>query len=207
MALVLLEQKVVFVAESLHYASAAAFALREMLRPLKWPSAFVPIIPSELKDFVKDSPVPVIAGISSAGLSQGLAKALMDAAAIEESIEQSRSFVSLTRVECDCAVVLLEGGGRSGGRVVVPPSLWRLMVGRLPSAKENRTGSPPHSDGFATTHLKFPKIDKLYHDLCSAADGLLFCVEVSVFVALLYFPLLCPALLCRVARFADSVLD
>ena len=126
--------------------------------------------------------MPMIAGISSAGLSPTLAEALLDAAALEDSMEQNRSFVSLTRVEVDCAVVLLEGGGQSSGRVVIPPSLWKLMIGRPPRTTVGNVAgmespSTLSGDGFDTAHLKLPKLDKLYHELGETADTMLLCAD------------------------------
>lgn len=60
--LLLLERSVLVVGETSEEVTACATALLELLDPYKWASAFMPLLPAEMLDFVS-SPVPFIAGM------------------------------------------------------------------------------------------------------------------------------------------------
>ena len=60
--LLLLERSVLVVGEKSEEVTACATALLELLDPYKWASAFMPLLPREMLDFVS-SPVPFIAGM------------------------------------------------------------------------------------------------------------------------------------------------
>jgi len=60
--LLLLERSVLFVGETPEEVTACATALLELLEPCKWASAFMPLLPRDMVDFVS-SPVPFIAGM------------------------------------------------------------------------------------------------------------------------------------------------
>ena len=60
--LLLLERSVLVVGETSEEVTACATALLELLEPYKWASAFMPLLPAEMLDFVS-SPVPFIAGM------------------------------------------------------------------------------------------------------------------------------------------------
>jgi len=60
--LLLLERSVLVVGEKSEAVTACATALLELLDPYKWASAFMPLLPREMLDFVS-SPVPFIAGM------------------------------------------------------------------------------------------------------------------------------------------------
>ena len=60
--LLLLERSVLVVGETSEEVTACATALLELLDPYKWASAFMPLLPREMLDFVS-SPVPFIAGM------------------------------------------------------------------------------------------------------------------------------------------------
>jgi hypothetical protein len=59
--LLLLERSVLVVGSNTEEVTSCATALLEMLNPYKWASAFMPLLPREMLDFVS-SPVPFIAG-------------------------------------------------------------------------------------------------------------------------------------------------
>jgi hypothetical protein len=59
--LLLLERSVLVVGSNTEEVTSCATALLEMLDPYKWASAFMPLLPREMLDFVS-SPVPFIAG-------------------------------------------------------------------------------------------------------------------------------------------------
>jgi hypothetical protein len=59
--LLLLERSVLVVGSNTEEVTSCATALLEMLNPYKWASAFMPLLPGEMLDFVS-SPVPFIAG-------------------------------------------------------------------------------------------------------------------------------------------------
>lgn len=60
--LLLLERSVLVVGQRSEEVTACATALLELLDPYKWASAFMPLLPREMLDFVS-SPVPFIAGM------------------------------------------------------------------------------------------------------------------------------------------------
>ncbi|KAL9183930.1 hypothetical protein ACHAXT_002016 [Thalassiosira profunda] len=60
--LLLLERSVLVVGETSEEVTACTTALLELLDPYKWASAFMPLLPREMLDFVS-SPVPFIAGM------------------------------------------------------------------------------------------------------------------------------------------------
>jgi hypothetical protein len=60
--LLLLERSVLVVGTNTEEVTSCATALLEMLDPYKWASAFMPLLPVEMLDFVS-SPVPFIAGM------------------------------------------------------------------------------------------------------------------------------------------------
>lgn len=60
--LILMERSLVIVGLHSDEVTACGFALLELLDPFKWASAFMPVLPMDLMDFVS-SPVPFIAGI------------------------------------------------------------------------------------------------------------------------------------------------
>ena len=60
--LLLLERSVLVVGETPEEVTACATALLELLEPYKWASAFMPLLPRDMLDFVS-SPVPFIAGM------------------------------------------------------------------------------------------------------------------------------------------------
>ena len=60
--LLLLERSVLLVGETSEEVTACSTALLELLDPYKWASAFMPLLPSDMLDFVS-SPVPFIAGM------------------------------------------------------------------------------------------------------------------------------------------------
>ena len=60
--LLLLERSVLLVGEAPEEVTACTTALLELLEPYKWASAFMPLLPSDMLDFVS-SPVPFIAGM------------------------------------------------------------------------------------------------------------------------------------------------
>lgn len=59
--LLLLERSVLVVGSNTEEVTSCATALLNMLSPYKWASAFMPLLPGEMLDFVS-SPVPFIAG-------------------------------------------------------------------------------------------------------------------------------------------------
>lgn len=59
--LLLLERSVLVVGSNTEEVTSCATALLDMLDPYKWASAFMPLLPGEMLDFVS-SPVPFIAG-------------------------------------------------------------------------------------------------------------------------------------------------
>jgi hypothetical protein len=60
--LLLLERSVLVVGETSEEVTACTTALLELLDPYKWASAFMPLLPRDMLDFVS-SPVPFIAGM------------------------------------------------------------------------------------------------------------------------------------------------
>ncbi len=60
--LLLLERSVLLVGETSEEVTACSTTLLELLDPYKWASAFMPLLPSDMLDFVS-SPVPFIAGM------------------------------------------------------------------------------------------------------------------------------------------------
>ena len=59
--LLLLERSVLVIGSNTEEVTSCATALLELLDPYKWASAFMPLLPGEMLDFVS-SPVPFIAG-------------------------------------------------------------------------------------------------------------------------------------------------
>ena len=60
--LLLMERSVLIIGLSSEEVTACCFALLELLDPYTWASAFMPILPIDMLDFVS-SPVPFIAGV------------------------------------------------------------------------------------------------------------------------------------------------
>lgn len=60
--LLLIERSVLIIGESSIVASSCACALVDLLRPYKWASTFMPLLPQNMLDFVH-SPVPFITGV------------------------------------------------------------------------------------------------------------------------------------------------
>ena len=67
--LLLLERSVLVVGETTEEVTACSTTLLELLEPYKWASAFMPLLPREMLDFVS-SPVPFIAGMIVEGKHQ-----------------------------------------------------------------------------------------------------------------------------------------
>jgi cGMP-dependent protein kinase len=67
--LLLLERSVLVVGETPEEVTACSTVLLELLEPYKWASAFMPLLPREMLDFVS-SPVPFIAGMIVEGKHQ-----------------------------------------------------------------------------------------------------------------------------------------
>jgi hypothetical protein len=61
--LLLLERSILVVSDNLQQVSMCACALIELLKPFEWASAFMPVLPRRMLDFI-NSPVPFIAGVS-----------------------------------------------------------------------------------------------------------------------------------------------
>lgn len=59
---VLLEKQIVVFSNNLGELSAVSFALVPMLRPFRWQSLFLPILPQHMVDFL-DAPVPFVCGV------------------------------------------------------------------------------------------------------------------------------------------------
>ncbi|KYQ91925.1 DENN domain-containing protein [Tieghemostelium lacteum] len=59
---ILVEQRVVFVCDNLSILSSASFSMLSFLYPFIWQGLFVPILPSNLTDYL-EAPVPFIAGV------------------------------------------------------------------------------------------------------------------------------------------------
>ena len=70
--LLLMERSVLIIGVSSEEVTAACFALLELLDPYTWASAFMPILPIDMLDFVS-SPVPFIAGVVVNSLDELLA--------------------------------------------------------------------------------------------------------------------------------------
>lgn len=60
--LLLIERSILLIGTSAEEVSASACAMSDLLKPFKWASAFMPLLPVKLLDIV-ESPVPFIAGI------------------------------------------------------------------------------------------------------------------------------------------------
>ena len=60
--LLLIERSVLVLGESSHLVTACTCALVELLKPFKWASNFMPLLPSHMLDFVS-SPVPFLIGM------------------------------------------------------------------------------------------------------------------------------------------------
>lgn len=60
--LLLMERSILLVGTKVEEVSASACAMLELLKPFKWASAFMPLLPVKLLDIV-ESPVPFIGGI------------------------------------------------------------------------------------------------------------------------------------------------
>mmetsp|Transcript_29122 Transcript_29122/g.42969 ORF Transcript_29122/g.42969 Transcript_29122/m.42969 type:complete len:1177 (+) Transcript_29122:347-3877(+) len=62
--LMLLERSILVLGDNLQCVTTTACALIELLKPFEWASAFMPVLPLSMLDFI-NSPVPFIAGVSA----------------------------------------------------------------------------------------------------------------------------------------------
>eukprot|EP00546_Thalassionema_frauenfeldii_P022040 CAMPEP_0178898686 /NCGR_PEP_ID=MMETSP0786-20121207/2479_1 /TAXON_ID=186022 /ORGANISM="Thalassionema frauenfeldii, Strain CCMP 1798" /LENGTH=1151 /DNA_ID=CAMNT_0020569453 /DNA_START=87 /DNA_END=3539 /DNA_ORIENTATION=+ len=62
--LMLLERSILVLGDNLQCVTTTACALIELLKPYEWASAFMPVLPLSMLDFI-NSPVPFIAGVSA----------------------------------------------------------------------------------------------------------------------------------------------
>ena len=90
--LLLLERSVLVVGETTEEVTACTTALLELLEPYKWASAFMPLLPRDMLDFVS-SPVPFIAGMIVEG-KQHLHSIIHDHG-VKDSMLQGLSIVNL----------------------------------------------------------------------------------------------------------------
>ena len=138
-----------------------------------------------------DSPVSVSISASGSGvgsnLPSSLALALTDAGRRETFLSEifnrgcqsvSRGFLVRTSVECDCAIVVLEGNGKSSGRVVLPPSLWSLMIEKETGKQGERGRGGTRADrGDDGSLLALPAGSMLCRVLAPITDSFLQCRE------------------------------
>lgn len=62
--LLLIERSVLIIGESSIVVSSCACALLDLLKPYRWASTFMPLLPKTMMDFVQ-SPVPFITGVTA----------------------------------------------------------------------------------------------------------------------------------------------
>lgn len=67
--LMLLERSILVLGDNLQHVSMYACGLIELLRPFEWASAFMPVLPHRMLDFI-NSPVPFIAGVAARNISE-----------------------------------------------------------------------------------------------------------------------------------------
>lgn len=90
--LLLLERSVLVVGKTSGEVTACATALLELLDPYKWSSAFMPLLPMEMMDFVS-SPVPFIAGMICEDKQQ--LRAITHHPSVKEAMLNGLSLVNL----------------------------------------------------------------------------------------------------------------
>ena len=59
----LLEKSIIIVGNNLKEVTGMVMGLKQLLRPLNWCCAIVPIVPSDLIDTV-EAPIPILAGVT-----------------------------------------------------------------------------------------------------------------------------------------------
>ena len=60
--LLLLEHSVLIIGDSYEEVSSCSFTLLDLLKPYKWASVFIPMLPEEMIEFIS-SPVPYVVGV------------------------------------------------------------------------------------------------------------------------------------------------
>lgn len=67
--LMLLERSILVLGDSLQNVTSTACALIELIKPFEWSSAFMPVLPRRMLDFV-NCPVPFVAGVATRNVSE-----------------------------------------------------------------------------------------------------------------------------------------
>ena len=91
--LLLMERSILLTGTSEEEVSASACAILELLKPYKWASAFMPLLPVTLLDIV-ESPVPFIGGIVLKDDSS--LRALEKEKRVQNAMEEGLSIINLT---------------------------------------------------------------------------------------------------------------
>jgi len=87
--LMLLERSVLVLGENLQHVSMFACGLIELLRPFEWASAFMPVLPQRMLDFI-NAPVPFIAGVAARNVSE-----IENDSRVLEAMENGMSLLNL----------------------------------------------------------------------------------------------------------------
>jgi hypothetical protein len=105
--LLLIERSIIIMGESSIVVSSCTCALLDLLRPYRWASTFMPLLPEEMLDFVH-SPVPFITGVVVRDHSH--AKAIECDLRVTEAANDGLSVVNLLN---GCIRLTNEAGIRS----------------------------------------------------------------------------------------------